>query len=93
MPEPIDDVKTECVHAENGYQDKSNRAARFPEEHLSLLSVRNTLQIHTEVGCEEREGEENDSHDRKEKNGFVLTVSDDGKLVLFNRAELKELEQ
>ena len=66
-------------------------AADFPKVALVLHRTHNIFQVHTIVAGEERQREENDSDDCEDHNGFTLRFRDDCKLILFDGAELKEL--
>ena len=57
-----------------------------------MLRVDHALEVHTIIGGEEREGEEDDGDAGEEEDSFVLRVGRNGEFILLNRAELKELE-
>lgn len=84
---PIFEAEQDC----QAHNADRRTATYCPEESLRSFGVGDPFEVHSEIGCEERQGEEDDGDDREDNDCFVVRFGNDGKFVLLNRAELKEL--
>jgi hypothetical protein len=63
----------------------------LPEEPLRFRGIDNPLEVHSIIASEERKGQEDNCDTSEEKNGFVLYVRHNGKLILFNGSKMEKL--
>lgn len=81
----------ESAHCSEKDDEQSRRAAHLPKVAFSFDRVDDAAKIHAVVAGEERQREEDYSHDGENHDSFVLRVGNDGEFVLLDRAELEEL--
>jgi hypothetical protein len=65
----------------------------LPEERRVIRCINNTLEIHTKIRRKERQGQENDGDRGEDEYGLLFGIGNDGQLILFNRAQLEELQE
>ena len=71
---------------------KGDAATEFPEIVFGLGGVDDAGKVHAIVGGEEREGKKNNRYNGEDEDSFVLAIGYDCQFVLFDRAQLEELE-
>ena len=87
LPYPV----SECVRHTAGDDQKCYRSAYFPKPPFVLIDA-DAFEVHTKITRKEREGKEYDGNDSENKNGLVLAISDDSKLILLDGSDLEELD-
>lgn len=91
FPNPSIEPIFEAEQDRQAHNADGRTAAYCPEESLRSVGVGNAFEVHPEIGCEERQREEDDGDDGEDNDCFVIRFGDNSKFVLLDRAELKEL--
>lgn len=81
----------ECAKGNKQDNEDCSRSTNPPKEGFCLGCINNACQIHSVVRREEGQRQEDDSYACEDQDSLVLGVRDNGKFVLLDRTELKEL--
>ena len=79
-------------HDREAHNKDRDATANSPEIALRSVCIGNASEVHPEVRCEEGQGKKDDGHHGEDEDRFVVRLGDDGKFVLFDGAELEELD-
>ena len=82
---------SECAKGNKQNNKYCSRSTNPPKEGFCLGCINNACQIHSVVRREEGQRQEDDSYAGEDQNSLVLGVRNNGKFVLLDRTELKEL--
>lgn len=80
-----------CAKRNKQNDEDCSRSTNLPKEGFSFVCINNACQIHSVVRRKERQRQEDDSYAGEDQNCLVLGVRDNGKFVLLDGTELKEL--
>lgn len=82
-----------CAKGNKQNDEECSRSTNLPEKGFCFSCIHNACQIHSVVRRKERQRQEDDSYAGEDQNCLVLGVRDNGKFVLLDRTELKELSK
>lgn len=80
-----------CAKGNKQNDEDCSRSTNLPEKCFCFGSINNACQIHSVVRRKERQRQEDDSYAGEDQNCLILRVRDNGKFVLLDGTELKEL--
>lgn len=80
-----------CAKGNKQNDEDCSRSANPPKKGFCFGCINNACQIHSVVGRKKGQRQEDDSYAGEDQNCLVLGVRDNGKFVLLDGTELKEL--